>query len=189
MIAALRNAESRICHKCGHNLPISEFRLRRKDGDHRHTKCNRCHTADEKERLSRKRAKQNDAHVGKLVTRMKNAPNPNKLAWLAELMFAKFGGVEGAAIVWEQQLWRCLKSRDGFKRAFDSFMVMRMLSDAAQPELDEYTTTEDVERQLNEDILRLIEHEPELVADAMRRGGCVVFLPTDGPEFPDESDA
>lgn len=189
MIAALRNADFRICQKCVESLPIKQFRLRRRDGEHRHTKCRRCHAEDERDRRRRRQAEKNGDRIAKLVTQMKNSPDVRRLAYLAELMFDMFGGVEGAAIEWWKQVGHCLASNAGGKRALDSFLAMRMLSEAGRPkpvELDEYTTHEDVERALSESILDLIDDSPEQVVEILRMRGYVVIPP---PEFPAEPES
>ena len=60
--------QTRICDQCGRNLPITEFRLRFKSGTERHSSCNDCRNAYNRQ----KRWKRQHRDLSKAFTELSN---------------------------------------------------------------------------------------------------------------------
>ncbi len=95
---------TRICRTCFRDLPLSEFRRRRKNEEALSTDCRKCHNQKERVRVQGKRTKaRHKAVVDAMHTIRRNASD-QKVKAVCERMIAGFGSVENFVDAWQECL-------------------------------------------------------------------------------------
>ena len=93
-------AETGYCRGCRATKPIAEFRQRSRSGSTRLNQCRTCHNEAERIARAKRRAKQTGKSIDRFPRRLKQAANPEEVAWLCGQMFRRFGGMAGFSEAW-----------------------------------------------------------------------------------------
>lgn len=119
------NVPTKICRNCGHSLPATEFRLRRRGGTARESDCRSCHNRAARRHREKKRTEAilEFAQAGKWRT---DAQYFNRVA---RQLVAAFGGVEALASEYIT-LYEKLKNSPGRQRDAANLLIsaVRLLS-------------------------------------------------------------
>jgi hypothetical protein len=106
--------EARICTNCLTEKPLTEFRLRSRNGSTKRQKqCRACHNFSERLRLETKREKSRQRDVGKHLTQLSRARSQAQVQLLCSQMLDQFGGVQGFIDVWSTYQQQAIK-KGGF---------------------------------------------------------------------------
>ena len=111
MILSSAAARTKFCVDCGQDKPETEFRLRRRNSDKRHSQCRYCYNKY-----------------------MRQWVRPNAIPALCDRMFRRFGGVDGLCAEWTDAIKAARAARPGSKMVLDSFRAIFRLMELAQAE-------------------------------------------------------
>lgn len=93
---------TKTCGSCGRDLPRTEFRLRRKGANVRHSECQRCHVASERRRTKRQRRR----YLNVYLRDMGLCPaHSSRLDSLTRAVSGRLGGLDGlvnSIMAWHQ---------------------------------------------------------------------------------------
>ena len=95
-----------ICSGCAAQLPVSEFRRRKKGSEARMTKCRQCHAGYERVRRQNIRRKQNGIDLQKAATKITRYRSFDRIENLIELMVSRFGGPAELWDFWKAEINR-----------------------------------------------------------------------------------
>jgi ribosomal protein L40E len=93
---------TRICRRCGHRRPMTEFRRRCKNDDSRASSCRQCHASYMRSYRDHKRNKR----LSKFFSDLRWQKNATTLIALSDELLRKFGGFEGLADQWVRVMER-----------------------------------------------------------------------------------
>ena len=84
-------ADAKTCTTCLRERPISEFRRRLRNSEHRHTVCRECYNAEQRERQKARRGRRVCTYVKEIVAAKRDA---NRVVALTSSLFRELQGVE-----------------------------------------------------------------------------------------------
>ena len=131
MIRSSTAARTKFCVDCGQDKPETEFRLRRRDSDKRHSQCRDCYN----EYMRQYRASARRKEITEFArTVSSQRVRPNAIPALCDRMFRRFGGVEGLCAEWTDAIKAACAARPGSKMVLDSFRAILRIMELAEAE-------------------------------------------------------
>lgn len=135
--------QTRLCNTCLEEKPITEFRLRSRNGSDRQKQCRECHNQSERLRLNAKRNRHNQREIGKNLTRLSRAYTEAQVLQTCSQMLKQFGGLEGflqEMIEYQRRslkkggfgAYRCIESILRLLRYHDMYVSKLSSSDKAE---------------------------------------------------------
>jgi hypothetical protein len=176
--------EGRCCTRCFQWHPIDHFRRRRKDSEDRHEQCRTCRREKDAERTAQtKRSKV------RTLWRHVNRGTPQQAAKAVyECLHRCYGGVEGLAAEWKLEYdaaevgsrWRLASLAALSNLGVAAAMLEQQ---EAKRESEQITTASDYEiaDALRAELERLVDTDPGLAIQALRRRGYSIMEPTHPP--------
>jgi hypothetical protein len=174
------------CSTCLQPWPAEFFRLRKKGGTARQSRCNFCHVRDERQRRRIRRAQRDERHLTAFMRFVDEEDSPRKIARLCETIAAHFGGWHRFADAWAERMLEARLTPWGAAKSLRSFETIAKLSQAAvKPDwrleepyeyLDDITE-EDREREMDKLVVLSMHRHLDKAADALRKAGYEVIPP------------
>ncbi len=164
---------TRICSRCGHELPLSHFRMKKAGGAERARECNPCHSKQESERKRSRKSADRMKTARKLFTDLRHAETAEQAERIVCGLASSFGGA-GKLYRW----WHALvqKHRDSKPEMILPFvkamMQFEILQDQRRASFQHFTSTPDGQAAFRDEVLRLVRANPKLVllaADAIHK--------------------
>ena len=131
MILSSAAARTKFCVDCGQDKPETEFRLRRRNSDKRHSQCRYCYN----KYMRQYRANAWRKEIAKFARTVSSRwVRPNAIPALCDRMFRRFGGVDGLCAEWTDAIKAARAARPGSKMVLDSFRAIFCLMELAKAE-------------------------------------------------------
>ena len=167
----------KLCRTCSQCSPIGNFRLRNKHGTKRVNECRDCHNLAERVRRNMKRTAGKTKTMEKLLSRINDKRNKNRIGLIVGVLVTEFGGIEGFVDAWLDHYSQA-KAKGGFGvlRCLESVLRMMEYSDQLA-RTSESLSEADLEANINESVTSLIQSCPELAVAAVRTLGWTL-IPT-----------
>jgi len=116
--------ETRLCNGgCGRELPLTEFRRRRKGSDERHSICSDCRNL--KDVMRRQTTQRRE--MGKDLTALQREMDINRVAALVAAMLRKYGGFDAFVKKWAEHIEYCQGRKHLQSFATKSFLAISHL--------------------------------------------------------------
>ena len=140
MIQSTAPAATRLCTTCWQERPITQFRRRHRGSDARHRQCRFCYN----EYMRRYRTGRRRKEIAKFAREVNRNPfRPRAVTALCNLMFRRFGGVEGFVEEWTAAFDAARAARPASRMLLDCYRAFFRLMEVAQQEAKQATGFED----------------------------------------------
>jgi hypothetical protein len=172
---------TRVCRRCGDDLPIECFRRNRKGSEEREYHCNRCHNLNSNERHARRRARD----LKRFAKSCQFQKLDRRLRAFTIAMMTKLGGFERLINSWAAAIRAAEKRNPGCPFLLNSFSSMFRLLEfcAAHPEPavveDDLAavTAAGAEEIMRREVLSFVQRRPEVAVAAAQALGWTVIPP------------
>jgi len=143
---SIATPDTKTCYECGLECPIDQFRLRRRGSDARTGRCKRCDAVY----MQAYRRRRRDEMLGQFAVQLRQQRSPHRATALAGAMTLRFGGVDGFARAWKDQLDAAAAAGPGSKFVLDSLRAITRLIEVCSRQEPDYSewSDEDLETEL-----------------------------------------
>lgn len=171
----------RTCSTCGVSRPEAEFRFRDREHQQRHSQCNACFAAYQRERRGDRRRLQLQGYVDELASELDGATSQgarSRTEAVLKIMLEKFGGLEAFAMNWFDFLK--LASLSGkhhlIQRSFEAMLRMMELADREDKESQSQAATsqlthEQLQEFLENQLARMLFQQPDIAVVVLEKFG------------------
>jgi hypothetical protein len=124
---------TKICGGCGHERPLSDYRVRNAQTGSRDHRCRHCHRAQERRRRAERRAKE----LGHFAATMKWAREPSRVRAMCNGVISRFGGLRPFCHEFVAYIHETQKDPRRAKQAMDGYLAITRLVECAAAEQGE----------------------------------------------------
>ena len=123
--------ETRLCPTCLQPWPLTEFRLRRKGSDVRHSQCRGCRNRTDRKRTARERATALRQFIAQ-VNAVESENEAGSFATLTAAVVQRLGGPAAFVQAWSEHLEAAMARKPGNRYVLASFRAISRMILAAQ---------------------------------------------------------
>jgi hypothetical protein len=143
---ATAESPSKVCYACGQELPIDQFRHRRRGRSGRQGRCRACYNAY----MRGYRAARRSRTLCQFTSLLRRRTSLNRLAGLCNANVGRFGGLDGLAVAWKEHIDA---APPGSRTALSAFSAIARLLEA----VDAHRLAPDYAALSDEDLQREIQ--------------------------------